>query len=51
MIYPLFFSWPSHSQNYIKEKVGPNETIPWVQSHIKKGFEGNTALSVFADKA
>lgn len=24
--------------NYIKEKVGPNETIPWVQSHIKKGF-------------
>ncbi|XP_055816462.1 glutathione S-transferase zeta class-like [Solanum dulcamara] len=24
---------------YIHEKVGPNETIPWVQSHIRKGFE------------
>ncbi|KAF9690348.1 hypothetical protein SADUNF_Sadunf01G0186300 [Salix dunnii] len=26
--------------NYIKEKVGPDEVIPWVQSHIKKGFAG-----------
>ncbi|PHU10179.1 Glutathione S-transferase Z1, partial [Capsicum chinense] len=24
---------------YIQEKVGPNETIPWAQSHITKGFE------------
>ncbi|CAN4108254.1 unnamed protein product [Withania somnifera] len=24
---------------YIQEKVGPNETTPWVQSHIRKGFE------------
>ncbi|KAL3349915.1 hypothetical protein AABB24_022794 [Solanum stoloniferum] len=24
---------------YIHEKVGPNETTPWVQSHITKGFE------------
>lgn len=23
---------------YIKEKVGPDEVIPWVQSHINKGF-------------
>ncbi|KAK4378765.1 hypothetical protein RND71_000627 [Anisodus tanguticus] len=24
---------------YIQEKVGPNETTPWVQTHIRKGFE------------
>ncbi|KAJ6395008.1 hypothetical protein OIU77_024091 [Salix suchowensis] len=24
--------------NFIKEKVGPDEVIPWVQSHINKGF-------------
>ncbi|KAK6805190.1 hypothetical protein RDI58_002975 [Solanum bulbocastanum] len=26
-------------KKYIHEKVGPNETTPWVQSHITKGFE------------
>ncbi|XP_060167475.1 glutathione S-transferase 2-like isoform X2 [Lycium barbarum] len=25
--------------NYIQEKVGPNETTPWLQTHIRKGFE------------
>ena len=24
---------------YIQEKVGPNETTPWVQNHMRKGFE------------
>ncbi|XP_009612147.1 glutathione S-transferase zeta class [Nicotiana tabacum] len=24
---------------YIQEKVGPNEATPWVQNHIRKGFE------------
>ncbi|CAN4110822.1 unnamed protein product [Withania somnifera] len=36
--YDLLF-WPSHSQKYIHDKVGPDETTPWVQSHIRKGFE------------
>ncbi|KAJ4848499.1 hypothetical protein Tsubulata_003380 [Turnera subulata] len=25
-------------QKYIEEKVGPDEKIPWVQHHIRKGF-------------
>lgn len=24
---------------YIQEKIGPDETTPWVQGHITKGFE------------
>ncbi|XP_004230389.1 glutathione S-transferase zeta class isoform X2 [Solanum lycopersicum] len=26
-------------QKYIQEKIGPDETTPWVQGHITKGFE------------
>ncbi|KAJ0703855.1 putative glutathione transferase [Helianthus annuus] len=26
--------------NYIGEIVGPDEKIPWAQSHIRKGFVG-----------
>lgn len=27
-------------QNYIGEKISPDEKIPWGQLHIKKGFVG-----------
>lgn len=27
-------------QKYIEEKVGPHEKLPWVQSHIIRGFIG-----------
>lgn len=49
--YYLLSFCPSNSQKYIQEKIGPDETTPWVQGHITKGFEGNIALSALADIA
>jgi len=31
-------------QNYIGEKVGPDEKLPWAQSIIRRGFKGEVWL-------
>nr|GLL22248.1 glutathione S-transferase 2-like isoform X2 [Ipomoea trifida] len=31
---------------YIEDKVGPNEKVPWCQTHIKKGFAGKSFVPI-----